>query len=380
MIPVLLSCIARPVPVAVVLPETGDWGEYGQCIKEGVLVAEDYIEEEHFQGFRLRVRYYNSRSDPAAARRAMGKALDLGAVAVIGAATTTEALQMIPLADRMHRALVSPSASAAQLRGMSRYFFRVYPSDQAEVRVAAKFIVENLEARRVTLFVQDNVFSRSIARDLSAELKALEGGLSDLRVLPEDPAALWDTVRKGLKEGPNTVYLAAYSNTLLHALRAIRQSGFTGSLVTTSAFNSPGILRRAGALAEGLYFLRPPFSPDAAGNPTAAAFLSRYRERFHKDPEVFAAYGFDALLVLAEAVRLAGGVAGDLPACLAGVTNLQGATGPISFVPSGEALKVPKVFRVVNGRSVDFLDSLEQYRSRMLQEIEKRKRGLGAPL
>ena len=76
---------------------------------------------------------------------------------------------------------------------------------------------------------------------------------------------------------------------------------------------------------------------------------------------------------------MAGDRPGDLPACLGGVTNLQGATGPITFSPSGETLKAPKVFRVLNGRCVDFLDSLEQYRLRMLQEIEDRKRGLEAP-
>ena len=374
----LLSCAAHPLPVAVVLPQTGEWGVYGQPIMEGIQAAEEYIEDEGVPGVHLRVRFYDSRSDPAEARRAMENALDLGAVAVVGAVTTPEALTMIPLADRYRRALVSPSASAAQLKGISRYFFRVYPSDQAEVKVAAKFIVENLEARRVVLFVQDTVFARSIARDLSEELKILEGGLTATRVLPADPTALRDMVRRGLKEGPNTAYLAAYAGTILQALRAIRESGYTGSLVTTSAFNSPGILRSAGTLAEGVYYLRPPFSPEDEGNPVAAAFVSVYQRRFHREPEAFAAYGFDSLLVLAEAARESD-TGTDLPERLRGVMNFQGATGPISFAPSGEILRMPKVYRVVNGRGVDFMESMELYRTRMLQEIEKRKRGLEMP-
>jgi len=375
-IPALLACTSRPVSVAVILPETGEWSVYGGPLAEGVRIAEDYLREERMPDTPLRVRYYDSRSDPAEAVKAAEKALDRGAEAVLGAATTTEALHMIPSADRHRRVLMSPSASATQLTGMSRYFFRVYPSDETEVKVAAKFIVENLESRRVVLFVQDNVFSQSIARDLAAELKSLEGGSTSLRILPADQGSLWDMVGKNMKSDPTTVYLAAYSGTLLQTLRAVRATGFTGAVVTTSAFNSPGILQRAGPTAEGLYFLRPPMAGDARDNPVAASFLTRYRERYRRDPEVFAAYGFDALLALAEAFRMAGDHPEELPDRLRGITNLQGASGAIAFSASGEVLKVPQVFRIVTGKPVNLLDSMEQYRARMLQEIEKKRQEL----
>jgi branched-chain amino acid transport system substrate-binding protein len=372
----LCACASPPVPVAVVLPETGDWAVYGQSIREGVQVAEDYLREESRDGPRLKIRFYDTRSDADQALKALARALDGGAVAVIGAATSGEALQMIPMADRRKIVLISPSASAAQLAGMSRTFFRVYPSDQAEVSVTAHFIVENLEARNVAVFTQDNLFSRSIAQGLSSELKALEGGNVQIILLPPDAAGLQGAVRKGLEKRPQTVYLAAYSNTLIQTLRAVRDEGFSGSIVTTSAFNSPGILQRAGPLAEGIYYCRPPFSPGDAGNPVVKTFAGRFRERFNREPEVFAAYGFDALLVLEEALRMSG----DDPAALAGslrsVTNLQGATGPISFSPSGEVLKIPRIFRVQQGRAEDYLESLERYRSRMIQEIEKQKKVL----
>jgi branched-chain amino acid transport system substrate-binding protein len=374
--PALMACSARPVSVAVILPETGEWSVYGGPLKEGVRIAEDYLREERMPDVPLRVRYYDSHSDPSEAVKAAEKALDRGAAAVLGAATTTEALHMIPSADRHHRVLMSPSASATQLTGMSPYFFRVYPSDETEVKVAAKFIVENLESRGVVLFVQDNVFSRSIARELAAGLKSLEGGSAALRILPDEQGPLWDVVRAEMKKGFATVYLAAYSGTLLQTLRAVRATGFAGAVVTTSAFNSPGILQRAGPIAEGLYFLRPPLAGDERDNPAAAAFLSRYRERHHRDPEVFAAYGFDALLALAEAVRTAGDHPEELPDRLRSITNLQGASGPIAFSRSGEVLKVPQVFRIVNGHPVNLLDSMEQYRARMLQEIEKKRQEL----
>ena len=38
-IPALLACTSRPVSVAVILPETGEWSVYGGPLAEGVRIA-----------------------------------------------------------------------------------------------------------------------------------------------------------------------------------------------------------------------------------------------------------------------------------------------------------------------------------------------------
>ena len=66
-LPALLACTARPVSVAVILPETGEWSVYGGPLAEGVRIAEDYLREDRMPDTPLRVRYYDSHSDPAEA-------------------------------------------------------------------------------------------------------------------------------------------------------------------------------------------------------------------------------------------------------------------------------------------------------------------------
>ena len=373
----LLSCSSKSVTVGVVLPETGEWSQYGRSIEEGVQVAETVIRQTGALPVPLRVRYLDSRSDPAIARAALQTLFKEGAAAVIGGATTSEALAMIPAADEAERILLSPSASATALTGKSGWFFRVYPSDRHEVMTAAKFLVEDLAAASVLILAEDTDWSRGMGRDLAIELKRLGAEHTPLVLLPADAADFGPVIEKTLKGKPAAIFLAAYADALREALAVLRGSLWNGPVVTTSAFNTPGILRQVGALAEGVYFFRPPFDPEAPDNPVAGDFAARFRARFGREPEVFSAYGFDALLALAEAVRTGGTAPEEMRRGMRSVTNLPGATGTLSFLASGEVLKFPRVYQVHDGHAVDYLDAMERYRQQLLRELQKTKRELG---
>lgn len=373
----LLSCSSKSVTIGVVLPESGEWSQYGRAIREGVQVAEAYLRQTGALPVPLRLRYVDSRSDPADARTALQTLAKEGTAAFIGGATTSEALAMIPAADEAERLLVSPSASATVLAGRSDWFFRVYPSDRHEVMTAAKFLVEDLAAGSVLILAEDTDWSRGMGRELAIELKRLGADRAPMVLLPASAGAYGPVLGKALASNPAAVFLAAYAGALREALAVLRSGLWNGPVVTTSAFNTPGILRQVGVLAEGVYFLRPPFEPEDPNNPVAADFTARFRSRFGHEPEVFSAYGFDALLALAEAVRSGGTGPEEMRRGLRSVTNLPGAAGTLSFLASGEVLKFPRIYQVHDGRAVDYMDAMERYRQQLLRELQRTKRELG---
>jgi len=373
----LLACSPKSVTIGVILPESGEWFRYGQAIKEGVQIAEETLRQNGDLPVALRLRYLDSSSDSDTARAAFDALLKEGAAAVIGGTTTTEALALIPLADKAGRLLVSPSASATTLAGRSPWFFRVYPSDRHEVMTAAKFLVEDLAAQTVLILTEDNDWSRGMGTDLAAELKRLGVDRAPALILPADAGEYGPVIGRALKPAPAALFIAAYADALREALAVLRSGPWNGPTVTSSAFNAPGMLRQVGVLAEGLYLLRPPFEPENPNHPAAAAFAARYRNRFGRDPGVFSAYGHDALLALAEAIRSGGETPEGMRRGLRSVSNLPGATGTLSFMDSGEVLKFPRIYQVQEGRAVDYLDAMERYRQQLLRELSRTKRDLG---
>lgn len=83
--------------------------------------------------------------------------------------------------------------------------------------------------------------------------------------------------------------------------RALADAGFTGTPLSTGAVLTPAFLRDAGEAAEGWVFSEAWTDPTAA--PAAKAFTAAHRARFDAVPGRWAAEAYDAVGLIARAVR-----------------------------------------------------------------------------
>lgn len=291
---VLASACNPTMRVAVVVPETGEAAVYGASVKSGVKLAFDVAQAARWAPQGLEVLYRDSGSDPTRAASAAEALFEDGALLVIGGVTSAEAKAMIPVADRMGRVLLSPSASAPELAGRSPYFFRVYPSDDLEGVKAADFLVLVRRTRTVLILQEDNDYTRGLLPVFVGEL-----GSHGARVV----ASLrlgergWEgLLREALaRHTPDSAYVCGYGEAILGALRVLRSLGFRGTVCTTSAFSAGSVLQRAGSLAEGVFF--PLASLDVASQQEPVrTFVARYRKIYNLLPDIYAAHGYDAAL------------------------------------------------------------------------------------
>jgi branched-chain amino acid transport system substrate-binding protein len=71
--------------------------------------------------------------------------------------------------------------------------------------------------------------------------------------------------------------------------------------------------------------------------PQNRAFVARYRHRFGRDPQAYAAQGYDALRILAKAIETTGSTnALDLAYAIRCMDRWEGANGPYKFDSTGE--------------------------------------------
>lgn len=371
-----LSCGPKIIKIGAVIPQSGQWALYGSSVREGIELAEKYIKENKILKETLQVVWYDSNSNPATAAEMMKKAIDDGCITIIGGITTSEALKMIDVAQNEKVILMSPTASAAELSTKSTYFFRIFPSDKYEVTNAAKFIVENLGTKNLSILYQDNDFSEFISRNLEMEVKNL-GVENSLRIkVLSDSSNIPQAVGEALNFKPNTIYIATYSDIFAKVLMEIKSKNFAGKIVTTSAFNSPGLLPQVASFAEELFFFKPPFDPNDRNNEVCQSFVKKYKDIYGKDPDIFPAYGFDALLVLVEGIKLGGTYTEEIYKGLRSISNFQGVTGMISFTVQGEVVKYPRIFFIKGGQPMDFMEYQEAQRREILRKIDEEKRKL----
>ncbi|HET7157684.1 MAG TPA: ABC transporter substrate-binding protein, partial [Burkholderiales bacterium] len=112
----------------------------------------------------------------------------------------------------------------------------------------------------------------------------------------------------------------------------------------------------AGPAAEGVMASMPGLPKEKM--PGGATFLQKYKAKFNQDVELFAPMGYDAAMVIVEAMKRVGSTdpAKFLPEV--GKTNYQGVIGPISFDDKGDLNNGPITIYVVKGGKWEPLETV----------------------
>lgn len=366
------GCGSKPI-VGVILPSTGPAASYGESIESGIrlALADARAQEQIPEGFE--VVWADTGSDPERAVAELKTMVsEYGVKMVIGAATSAEAVAMLPVLDELEVVCVSPSASAPGLAGRSRMFFRIYPSDELEGFTAGNFLYERLRKHRVLLFTGDTEYTRGIKPEFLKQYEEASGGtVVDTIALAEDgwreqAATVLD------RTGVEAVYVIGYAEEILEVVLFLHERRFEGRIVTTAAFYSGQVIREAGEAAEGILFPLPPFDRTSEKEPVLS-FVNRYMDTFERAPDVFAAHGYDVMGLCIRIMNVAKPpeTMEILKALSFGVSEYMGVTGPILFDEHGDVKHYPKMFIVKDGQVLSYQRYLETERRRILNQVQE---------
>jgi len=366
----LLYCGAgREVVVGAVLSLSGEGAYYGQIIREAMDLAVHRVNASGgIGGNPLRILYRDSRSSPDEAARAAQELFDRYDVPLIfGGVLSSETLRIAPIAESRHKILLSPASSSPEITRAGKYVFRVYPSDALEGAYMAQLASDELHLTRITVLAIDNEFGRGI---VSVFRESFRGGTPPVVILyPARRADYPALAEKAREAGGDGIYLVGYYNDMAALLKEIRKRSISARILSTSSIGSSRALEEAGEAAEGVIYPATVFDPES-DDPDVARFVRDFRVRYGSDPDLYAAHGYDAVMVAAAAMQKAGGpVPERIARELLAIRDFHGASGVLSFDPEGDVRQYPRAFIVHAGRSRLFRDYLEEMRGK--QEASK---------
>ncbi|MEJ2086844.1 MAG: penicillin-binding protein activator, partial [Acidobacteriota bacterium] len=319
--------------------------------------------------YDLSLEVVDTESDPDKAKELLDQMYESGALAVIGGVTTAEALDMVAVADEHNQVLISPSASSPQLTGISKYFYRVFPSDAREGATMGMFANQKVKIERgVVILAKEDLYAKGIQEVFKAEFEQFGGEVLDLIEFPSVPGDLSGLVERVMTINPDAVYLAAYASDVAQMISGLRKLGYEGAIFTTSAFASPEMIAQVGKAANGVYLTQASFDVDSE-NPKVKAFVEAFRAKYGSDPDLYSAHGYDTMLVLAQALQEGGAIKTDFWKAIRSLRDFAGATGTIQFDERGDVQKFPRVYVVDDGVLVDYEARVEAKRRELLQRL-----------
>ena len=351
----LLAGCHPPVRIGAIVSRTGAAGDYGEQVARGFDLAVGQINAAGgIDGRRLELVYRDDSTNPQMGLDAARELVEKEHVAVVlGPLSSTVTLRVAPYCERQRVVLVSPSAAAPEITDAGEYVFRTYPSELLEGASMAEF-ARDLGLDRVGILAVDNPYGSSLTRVFEGRFQDAGGSIALVRTFVEgDDASLSSAVEAMAAAAPRGVYVPAYTADVARVVALLRASGLKPLVLGTSAV-TPDVVRLAGSAAENAVFPQSSFDPDSS-DVAARSFVAAYRAAYGEAPDVFAAHGYDAVEVLAEAARRAQSWSADaLRQALLSIDNHDGASGRMAFDKNGDVVQYPRLYVVRGGRFVAY--------------------------
>lgn len=366
----LLGCQkSESIKIAAIVPATGPFEIYGQAVKKGVELAYEELQADPKLGLKLELLVVDSQGDPATAAGLLEEQFDAGAIAAIGGVMSDEALEMVAVADRFNRVLISPSASNPQLTGISKNFYRVFPSDAREGTKMGNFAAKKLEMATVVIVAKSDTYARGIKEVFQAEFERNGGQVMEVIEYPAgaDISGLIDRV---ISLDPAGVYLAAFAEDIGLEINELRSKGYRGRILTTSAFAAPAAIEQTGESSEGVFLTQAAFDANSE-DPKVQKFVTAFHGKYGLSPDLYAAHGYDAMMVLIAGIQAGELVPTELWQKVRGLRDFTGVTGTIQFDERGDVQKYPRVYVVEDGNLKDYEKDIEERRRQLLERLRR---------
>ncbi len=286
-------------------PLTGDYANYGTSVKNGAQIAIEEIGEVN--GIKLELLFEDSKGDGTEAVKAYGTLMDKGMNVSLGGVLSGETANIVAEAKNDGIFLLTPSASADKCIDGNDDAFRVCFADSAQGTASANYIADNEIATKVAVFYQSDIdYSKGLYGTFMAT--AEERGIEVVteQSFTKDQNTDFSSQITAIKDsGAELIFAPIYAAECSTFL--IQADTKELDVPVFGCDGLDGILGKVGEgnekFAEGVMMLTP-FSADSADE-NVKSFVTTYKEKYDAVPDQFAASGYDAVYIIAEAIKAA---------------------------------------------------------------------------
>lgn len=280
-------------------------------------------------------------------------------VAVIGHLHSYVTVAAAPIYDLAGLPLVSATSTSPGLTRMG--YGRVFRTTFNDTDVGRQMAQHALDRgyRRMVIYYARDEYGRELANAFE-EHAAAKGGQVVSREsydpnLSANPVAAEQTVSTWKSWEFDAVFIAGRDEQSAVLINELRRQGIRVPVLGSDALATPGFLEKGGAAVEGTV-IATAFHPDAP-DAEVRRFNQAYERRYGSRPDVGAALGYDAVRVLAQAMREAQTTEpAQVAAAMHRLTHFRGVTGAFTFDAAGNLVGMPVRKIVVRDGAFRYLE------------------------
>jgi branched-chain amino acid transport system substrate-binding protein len=349
----LPTLAANTIKVGYIGPITGEGAIIGEYELKGVKMALDEVNKAGgVNGVPLELVVEDTagtNSGAVLATLKMTKRDDV--VAIIGLVRSPNIMAASKYIQDARIPVVTGASALQVTRHDNPYIFRDRAHDGVVTGVAVKFAVERLQAKKIAILHDTDVFGTGGMENIKVHLKKY--GLEPVTVQGYQTGTKdWTPQLLNIKRAGVDVIIGWGTNAQENAviLRQIKQMGLNVKVVGSPSYGTSVLLNAAGPYAEGLYAINDwsVASPEKESQNWVAAFRARYRH----DPDWAAVSGYDGFYILANAIKTAGPDREKIREALARTKGFSGIQASYTFNRYGDGNHEMAISQVKDGKFV----------------------------
>jgi branched-chain amino acid transport system substrate-binding protein len=340
----------NPLKIATVVPIGGNLNVAKEILR-GVAQAQNEINNKGgIQGRLLQVIVANDNNKPDLAKEVANKLIeDESILAVVGHNSSEASLAAAPEYQKGNLVMISPTSKTKELPDVGDYIFRTVPSFRLEGDLLVNYTVNKLSKKKIAICDDSQAaYSQSLKSDLLAAIQQNGGTIIDTACDFSDSnfdanASISDIISKG----GETILLAPSVNKLTTAIDLAKANQKKLTLLGSSTLYTFQTLQEGGGDANGL-IIAVPWHPDSI---SSNSFSMNAKRTWGGEVNWRTALAYDATTVIISALYKNNSSRQEIQKTLANADfSVDGATGKIQFLPSGDRKGAVMLVRVVPGK------------------------------
>ncbi|KXG75428.1 ABC transporter substrate-binding protein [Thermotalea metallivorans] len=349
------------IKIGVFEPLTGANAAGGAIELEGIQLANELYPE--VLGKKVQLVVVDNKSDKVEAANAASRLIDKEKVsAIIGSWGSSLSMAAGDAVKNAKIPAVGASCTNPLVTLNNDYYFRVCFIDPFQGTVMANYAINKLGAKKAAIIQEvSSDYSVGLAKFFTDAFKKLTGdenaivGSASYNTGDQDFTAQLTNIKT---LNPDVIFAPGNFTESALLIKQARELGINIPILGGDTWETPEFIDIGKEAVEGVVFSTF-FTSEVPITKKSEEFLKAYREKYNKEPASVTALGFDAYLVILDAIERAGSA--DPVAirdALAQTKDYMGAAGVITLDENGDAVK-SAVIKVVKDGKFTYLDTVE---------------------
>lgn len=271
-------------------------------------------------------------------------------VAVVGDPTTGITKVAAPIAQKAEVVLLSAGATGTGVVELGDYVFRNTLLDTVAIPALIDYFTQTMNYKKVAVVTSvDNDFSVGLTQVFKDAIKD-----KDITIVADEKIKDGDKDFSGQvtnikATNPEIIFFSGYYTEGSLFMKEVRKQGMKVNMFGGDGLYSPTLIELGGEALEGS-MVYVGFSPEQP-TPETAKFIETFKAKNNGQiPGLFETQGYDAVMILAEAMKRANSIDPKVfKAEVAKTKDFKGVSGTITFRDNREPVKSPVYLLEVSG-------------------------------